>query len=282
MNINEYNPDLIRHTNWRDIRKNSEYIKLINKMKEIETFLSSFGFLSFGRDYIMCCNQVFALQFVSTSLELTAGSIISCCEYGCLSDANALLRKYRDDMFFYLYLLVYHSNRLLGVDKNNTKQMEENIKKWLDNNLRDLSIGKVMKAIGEAPGINKAVKKYKLQQYFDKIGDRLNNYVHSNGVYYYNRNINSYKENEFIKRLQLLVDDMRFITVTFLFLLTICSPLTIMSTDYTDCLDMRETPPDGSQYWVAPFVTDFFKSNLDLIDKSCIDYLKENTFMDFE
>lgn len=259
ININEYNPDLIRHANWRDIRKNSEYIKLINKMKEIETFLSSFGFLSFGRDYIMCCNQVFAIQFVSTSLELTAGSVISCCEYGCLSDANALLRKYRDDMFFYLYLRVCHTNTLWGVDKNNTKQMEENIKKWLDNNLRDLSIGKVMKAIGEAPGINKAVKKYKLQQYFDKIGDRLNNYVHSNGVYYYNRNINSYKEKEFIKRLQLLLDDMRFITVTFLFLLTICSPLTIMSTDYTDCLDMRETPPDGSQYWVAPFVTDFLR-----------------------
>ncbi len=76
--------------------------------------------------------------------------------------------------------------------------------------------------------------------------------------------------------------DMRFITVTFLFLLTICSPLAIMSTDYTDFLDMRETPPEGSQYWVAPFVTDFFKSNLDLIDKSCIEYLKENTFMDFD
>lgn len=282
MNINEFNPDSIRHTNWRDIRKNSKCVELINNMKEIETFLSRFGFLSFGRNYIMCCNQVFALQFVLKSLELTAGSVISCCEYGCLSDANALLRKYRDDMFFYLYLLVYHSYKLMGVDKNNTKQMEENIKKWLDNNLCDLSIGKVMKAIGQAPGINKAVKKYKLQQYFEKIGDRLNNYVHSNGVYYYNRNINSYKDNEFIKRLQLLVDDMRFITVTFLFLLTICSPLTIMSTDYTDCLDMRETPPDGSQYWVAPFVTDFFKSNLDLIDKSCIDYLKENTFMDFE
>ena len=98
MDINEFNPDLIRHTNWRDIRKNSKYVNLINKMKKIESFLSSFGFLSFGRDYIMCCNQVFALQFVSTSLELTAGSIISCCEYGCLSDANALLRKYRDDI----------------------------------------------------------------------------------------------------------------------------------------------------------------------------------------
>ena len=281
MEKNEYDSNLIHHTNWREIRKNSRYVEIINKMKDIESFLSRFGFLSFGRDNIMCCNQVFALQFVSTSLELTAGSIISCCEYGCLADANALLRKYRDDMFFYLYLLVYHSNKLLGAEKKNSEQMEENIQKWLDNNLCDLSIGKVMKAIGQAPGINKAVKKYKLQQYFEKIGDRLNNYVHSNGVYYYNRNINSYKDNEFIKRLQLLLDDMRFITVTFLFLLTICSPLTIMSTDYTDCLEMRVTPPDGSEYWIAPFVKEYFKKNLDLIDESCIEYLKENTFMDF-
>ena len=55
-----------------------------------------------------------------------------------------------------------------------------------------------------------------------------------------------------------------------------------MSTDYVDCLDCNMTPPEGSQYWVAPFVATFFKDNLTLINKNCIDYLRENTPMIFD
>ena len=60
----------------------------------------------------------------------------------------------------------------------------------------------------------------------------------------------------------------------------LCAPLYIMSTDYIDHLEFGLTPPDGSQYWVAPFVAEYIKSNIDLIDKSCYEYLKENTCME--
>lgn len=41
------------------------------------------------------------------------------------------------------------------------------------------------------------------------------------------------------------------------------------------------TPPEDSQYWVAPFITEFFQKNLDLIDKNGIAYLSEKTNMQF-
>ena len=41
------------------------------------------------------------------------------------------------------------------------------------------------------------------------------------------------------------------------------------------------TPPEGSQYWVAPFITEFFRNNIELIDESCLEYLKDNTTMEF-
>lgn len=272
----------IRRLNCQIITQDTECETLISNMRTVEKFMSDFGFLSFGRDYVLCRSHSFSLQMVSTSCELTVGSIVSCCESGCMADAYSLLRKYRDDLFFYLYIVVYDACNKLGLNSQKIVQMEENIERWISNDLSDLHIGTVLQAIGQSPRVKEAVQKYKLKSYLDIIGDRLNNYVHSNGVSFYNRNVNAYQEKSLQRQMAALLKDLRFITITFLFLLALCSPLSIMSTDYVDCLDCNTTPPEGSQYWVAPFVADFFRDNVDLIDKSCIDYLRENTQMQFD
>ena len=272
----------IRNINRQTIEQDTECQKLILEMRLVEKFLNGFGYLSYGRDIVLCGNHVFNLQRVSTSFELTAGSIITCCEAGCMADAYSLLRKYRDDLFFYLYIVVYDTSSKLEGKSSATAKMEGNIERWINNDLDDLHIGTVLQAIGQSPRVRDAVQKYKLKTYFDTVGERLNNYVHSNGVSFYNRNVNAYQGETLQKQMQGLLMDMRSITITFLFLLSLCSPLSIMSTDYTDYLDCNMTPPEESQYWVAPFISDFFKDNLDVIDKSCLDYLRENTCMVFE
>ena len=251
----------------------------IKELEKIEKFLSDFGFLSFGRDYIVCQKYIFSLQLILNALELTSGSIIDCCSAGCLADANTLLRKYRDDMFFYLYISTYDANKKLNLSHEKTNKAEENILKWMNNNLSDLKIGFVLKEIALSPHTREAVQKYNLHKLFDQINERLNNYVHSNGIRYYNQNIMFYQKNELKEQLNYLVEDMRFITVTFLFLLTLCSPLSIMSTDYIEYLDNNTTPPEGSQYLVAPFIADFFKENKRLINDKCLKFLQENTSM---
>lgn len=272
----------IRKNNQIIISKDSECQSIIHEMENVEKLLSEFGVLTFGRDYFLCKNRYFSLQMISTSVELTVGNIISCCKSGCLADANTLLRKYRDDLFFYLYIVVYDTSIKDDSNKMKIVEMEKNIDQWINNNLSDLMITTVMKDIGQSSHIIEAVKKYKLQSYFDKIGSRLNNYVHSNGISFYNRNINAYKESNLQRQMSSLLKDIRFITVTFLFLLTLCSPILIMSTDYIDYLDCNLVPPKCSEYWVAPFITDYLKNNLDMIDNNCITFLKDNTSMEFE
>ena len=247
-----------------------------------QLFLNEFGCLSVDRPFIICRNNhILSLQMVLLSLEFTAGSIISCCEFGCLADANTLLRKYRDDIFFYLYIVIYDRNKFEESVADKIVEMENNIESWINNNLIDLHIGDVLKTIAFFPEMHSVIKKYRLKSFIDRVGNRLNNFVHSNGVAYYNRGIIGYKSGELQREMRMILDDMSLITVSFLFLLTLCSPITIMSTDYVDCLDLSIEPPEGSQYWVAPFIVDFYKKNLDLIDKSCIDYLRENTPMEF-
>ena len=251
------------------------------ELVDIQKFIADMGYLSFGRDYIMCRNKVFSLQTVMTSVEFTLGHIYHCCEYACLADANTLTRKYRDDLFFYLYLTVYNSSRNLGYSSKALDIMENNIDAWLADGLRDLHIGDVLKAIASMKKLRNASQKYNLKSSFDIIRDRLNNFVHSNGRSFYNQNALAYQNNGLEEELNKIVNDVKFITTTFMFLLVLCSPGLVMSPDYVDYLDCQMEPPDGSQYWVAPFIEKFFHDNIQCIDDTCLKYLRENTPMQF-
>jgi len=133
-----------KRNNQLTIQKDIKYRQLIEEMKTIEEFIKSFGKLSFGRDYVLCGKLPFSLQVLITSVELTVGNIIACCECGCISDANTLLRKYRDDLFYYLYVIVYDSNKKLGISDSITT-MEKNISQWAQNGLDNLYIQDILK-----------------------------------------------------------------------------------------------------------------------------------------
>lgn len=117
---------------------------------------------------------------------------------------------------------------------------------------------------------------------FNAIGDELNDYEHGNGINFYNGCF--WKESdtaEPIKRLRGISENLIKITVTFVLLAAICLPYYIMSTDYTDYWEAGQNPPDGSQYFVAPFVEQYLKNHLSLIDPGCYRYLQEKTTMKF-
>lgn len=276
-----FEKDSTRKHNGKIISQNATCLKYLDEMREIEHFLDQFGFLSFGRDYIVLEGHVFSLQAVLTSCELTVGSIVSCCEFGCIADANTLLRKYRDDLFFYLYILVWDSNSRINKVSETIGKMEKNILQWLKNDLSGLNIRTVMEHILQSEKIKSAAETFQLSSSYKSIGRRLNDYVHSNGISYYNYNVSSREESTFQNKLERLLQDIRFVTTSFVFLLTLCSPMAIMSNDYIDYLDCGEVPPEGSQYWVAPFILTFLEENSELVDKDYLYYLRDHTPMTY-
>lgn len=271
---------IIRPVNTKFVKNSPECQQIIEKLKEIQIFLGQYGFLTFRRSGILWfSNQkpvLFSTNNVMTSLELTMGSIIACCEDACIADANTLLRKYRDDIFFYLYIYACNS---LEANSSQAKKMKFQIEKWLNNNLKDFFISDVLKDITTIPKINDVVTKYNLKDSFKNIANTLNNYVHSNGYAYYNRNVNSYKPGKLLLELKHIGEVTKYTTMVFLLLLIICSPTSVMSEDYMDYLDFNDIPPKESEYWVATFVEDFVKKNISIIDKNCLHYLRQNTKM---
>ena len=157
--------------------------------------------------------------------------------------------------------------------------MEAHIEQWCKNNLSNLNISEVLLTIGTSVNLKEAVCKYELQTSFDKIGKNLNNYTHGNGYSFYNTRAWLLNENDIENQMNNIVCTAKHITITFLFLLVLCTPQYVMSTDYINYLEFGQTHPYGSQYWVAPFIVKFFKNNIEMIDENYYDYLKDNTSM---
>ena len=73
---------------------------------------------------------------------------------------------------------------------------------------------------------------------------------------------------------------LNYILITFLFLLVLLSPVSIMASDYLDALDFSMTPEENSQYWVAPFVVEFIEKHKDLLGETSLEYLRTVTQME--
>lgn len=266
------------------VSKDIYFLNLIKELECVQQFLEDFNFLIFGRDSIITKKiKLISPLVILDSAIRTLQSIRICCEYGNIADANTLLRKYRDDLFFYLYIVSVGVNYDWLKADNEINKHEANIGSWINNSLNNLHISEMLKYIARTPKTNEAVKKYNLQKSFDRIGKELNNFVHANGISYYNIPYQKFGFDGFVTAESVtenLIHNIKYFTVTFIFLITMTKQVFVMSDDYIDYLDCNMTPPDGCQYWVAPFIIDFFNSNKTLIDKDCIDYLKELTGME--
>ncbi len=265
------------------ISKNQEFIHLNETLTELRDFLNELGYLAFGRDMSVLrrigpVNGNIVLESATRTME----SIRYCCLNANFADAYSLLRKYRDDLFYYVYLFTVADNSDLtqAVDVDQLNEDEKNIWDWVHNQQKDLHIGSVLKCIASHPSARRAVQQFKLKDSFDKLADKLNNYVHSNGRLFYNESYDRLSVKQKTKeKCDEFAEAAIFITVAFLFLAVLINPLLIMSYDYTDSLDFGDTPPEGSQYWVAPFVSDFLNRHKNVLDEKCDSYLREKTEM---
>lgn len=269
--------------NRNEVLKDKNICCLLETLTEIRDFLNEFGYLTFGRNLsIVRIAGVINGDIALDSAARTMDSIRYCSMNGNFADAYTLLRKFRDDLFYYVYLLAVADNSDFTqfVKSHELSADEKNIWDWVHNKQKDLHIGSVLKYIASHPSTKKAIKMFGLRESFDKIADNLNNYVHSNGYSFYNepysRLIAKQKVEEKCNELSRTAI---YITITFLFLVVLIYPLLIMSYDYIDYLDCGDVPPEDSQYWVAPFVSEFLNRHKDVLDKNILSYLKENTKM---
>ena len=262
---------------------NCAWQKLLREFESAKHFIDSLGFLAFGKDMGIirsaCGIQPVHTNQILQSAAQTIQSMIACAECGNIADVHVLLRKFRDDLFFYLYVIVACRNNDILSEDNLSKQ-ETYINAWIKNRLSRLNISEVIKDITNSGECVELVEKFKLKDELKQIGCTLNNYTHGNGNLYYNRLYTHYKGDEIRNISAELIYMLNYILITFVFLLVLLSPVSIMASDYLDALDFSMTPEENSQYWVAPFVVEFIEKHKDLLGETSLEYLRTVTQME--
>lgn len=237
----------------------------------------------------------------------TLKSIKLCCSIGSFSDANTLIRKLRDDLIQYTYILSIINLRkpfleesiknfntdspeelassILNLQWNNTLTGDEQaITGWFRNTVSDLkgsirnklNFENYMVVLKQNANISQILTKYNLQEYWETLRKRLNNYVHNNGTSFSSHNFISVKDKNLKTHLKNINVRTSFVSSFFLVLLLMIESSLISSTDYIDHLDCDMEPPKDSQYLIASFVQDFIDKRVSKIHPELMQFLKDN------
>ncbi len=246
------------------------------------------------------------------SAEKTLQSISACCRLGSFSDANTLIRKYRDCLFFYLYIIEVLNNieglteaeydEVIDGEMNEEKFLDiinilfyiyssgirkdgenKTVDGWFDNSAEDGSLFKFLDIKNYLYYLKKnrlvkdCIKKHNLEEKWEKLKRKQNNYVHNNSRCFITDNFISFDRYEkIVSLLENVHIDVTFITSLFLTILILIKPEYISSYDYICYIEEGMEPPEDSQYWVAAIVRTYIDEYLQNIHQGLKEYLKVN------
>lgn len=101
------------------VTKEKHFNCLIETVKEIRDFLNDLDEISFGRDvFLFKGPNIVSGHIILDSAARTMESIRYCCMNANFADAYSLLRKLRDDLFYYAYLITAND----AVDITNVRE----------------------------------------------------------------------------------------------------------------------------------------------------------------
>lgn len=253
-------------------------------------------------------NNIYTLNnsLIDSSIQ-TLKSIKLCCSIGSFSDANTLIRKLRDDLIQYVFILSVINSRKPFIEESIKKFDTSNIEEFtnsllnlqfndvltedeqavlarftnsvsdLPRNIRKkLEFENYMKVLKQNYDINKILTDYNLQEYWEILRKRLNNYMHSNGESFSSQNLISSESKSLETHFKNINIRTSYISSFFLVLILMTESSLISSTDYLDHLECNLEPPENSQYLIAGFVQDFIDLKVSKLHPELKQYLKDN------
>lgn len=164
-------------------------------------------------------------------------------------------------------------------------QQEKAVDSWLENTLSDgahaqdrkqyFDVSKYIATLKSDETIKECFELY-FESLWLTIDRRLNNYVHANGSKYITSNLPHYNYTRREDITIQLISSLKDFMIIFVSLMILIKPNYIQSCDYVDYLDMGETPPEGSQYWISPIIQSFIDTDIVRISPSLKQFLKDN------
>jgi len=245
--------------------------------------------------------------YLIDSSAQTLRSIKLCCSIGSFSDANTLTRKLRDDLIQYVYILTIINMRkpFIEDDLDNSKidnpedftnsfsnirinniltDDEKAVSAWFSNTVSDLArpikrkleFENYMRILKQNSNIAQVLEEYNLQEYWEILRKRLNDYIHNNGVKFSVHNSIKIHDKNLEIHLKNITIRTSYISSFFIIVLLMVDSSLISSTDYIDHLDCNLEPPEDCQYFIAGFIQNFIDNKVNKIHPELKQYLTDN------
>ena len=198
---------------------------------------------------------------IFTSTSNTIKTIKYTIENNHFSDSYVLVGKVYENILTFLY-----------IELETEEQFDnEQIKNWISGKkkLHNLTMKELIKYFNANEKISECFSVLKIEGVYKNLKSDCNNYVHNNfmknvvlnSVFHFNPQTIMHHQ----KRIINYLDSIHSLAFA---IICVLKPYYAKSSDYMDHLEMGMTPPEDSQYWVAPFMQEEFeklnKSNPEL------------------
>lgn len=229
------------------------------------------------------------------SISGTLDSIRLCLSRGHISDAYGLLRSVVERTWLHTYLLdrSCQDDMMVQIETDSPEAFSESLVKhfgtedWYDRAIEDWIAGrKPLPALREIrPSLQMSQHLVDLNALFpsneDKeISDRCNDHLHVNFAKFLFSHYDGYRLDKLVPACNQIEIDLKFVISKHLTHLFFFRQSYMASDDYVGSLDCGLEPEEGSQYWVAPVVQEFYDKLVSPKSPGIVDFLRAQTSME--
>jgi hypothetical protein len=191
--------------------------------------------------------------YVYSSMQGTLESISMVLKAGRINDAYALLRKFHDSVVINTYTALYLRNNF-----SLENFVVEKINHWLRGRETLPEYRVLSQYIRSSDSLRAINDVLYTDDRYKSIRNRCNDHAHYNFYRHVMLNDSQIYQPERRTWLDSLSEDIYDVIILHLGYVFFMNDHYMMSSDCMDALECGMQPEDGSQYWVAPFIQEFF------------------------
>ena len=216
-------------------------------------------------------------SYVYKSIRTTLESIKMLLKAGHITDAFVLIRKFFDTVLVEIYLNVVREEKFDWFKNYIVKDVDD----WIKKKIRIPRVNKILSVLKESKTTKDLYPFFGWDSYMKNNRGLLDEDVHVSNFASIMMNCkDNYIQNREhrLKNADIILKQIMTVHLAFVFYL---NGHYMMSMDYMSCLEVGETPPKGSETWLAKYAQDAFDEYIKPHTKLA-EFIKENCGMKIE
>lgn len=258
---------------------NKEYFNnpVFDSLKDLSGFYRSLSFGTFPWVQQGIEKTINIDSYTFSSIQATLESIELVLSKGKINDAFALLRKYFDSVIINIYTSLYLLDHF-SIENFVVKQIND----WKNGKARLPKTQDMVHYIIKSSSLAHITKHIDADMKYKEIRDRCNDHMHYNYFLTFAYNDANIYLPDRTKYLNLINSDLKNIFVLHLACEFSVCPHYMMSSDYSDHMDVGQTPPGNCEYWVAPYIQKVFEKYVKKVNPRLSEEFRNHTRMELQ